>query len=976
MAQEARLLDAVRAAAKPGIWAKGVTLSRADAVACESRSAAEVVMRVKVSSRPVPWTAVLYPADLAWECNCPSAVDPCEHVVAAAIIDHQPRVEGASSGPAQAHWAHVVYRFARVEGGGLTLERCFDDGGTSRPISTPLSTLLLDPALAAKLKVEQCDLAADRLFERQPPGAWSFERLERAMRLLVDARHVLLDGAPVSVSDQAVTPRVVVADQGSDVSVTVERDPSVTEVLSAGLVRCGDTLCLMGAVEVSGALLEKLPASRVVRSAELAEFSTVTLPNMSRQMNVDVQTRRIPKVDRQLKPRIVLELRQLDSGLSVLPTLVYGNPPAARVDAGRLVFLQGCVPLRDENAEARLTAHLRDRLDLMPGRRVTVSGSDQVRLVDKLQKWDGGLGGDGSAALAPGHTLTPSFHIDSHGAVHLAFNVQGKAGQEARSVDAASVLRAWQDGVGLVPIAGGGWAPLPEAWLEEHGARVAALLAARDGQGRVAAYAGPTLLAFCEALEYPVPPSLEALRPLVEGFERIPVTALPAGIEATLRDYQRTGVSWLSFLRGAGLGAILADDMGLGKTLQAICALTGPSLVVCPTSVLPNWEAELKKFRPGLKVSVFHGSGRALDEGADVVLTSYALLRLDAAALSAKQWSTVVLDEAQAIKNPDSQVARAAFGLKGTFRVALSGTPVENRLEELWSLMHFCNPGLLGGRGEFAARVVGPVAEGRAEAAAALRARIRPFVLRRLKKDVAPELPARTESVLFVKLDERERAVYDAVHAAAKADVASLLGQGANALKALEALLRLRQAACHSALVPGQAPVPSSSKVDALLDAIATATADGHKSLVFSQWTSLLDLIEPRLHAAKIRFSRLDGSTKDRGAVTREFQGDSGPPVMLLSLKAGGTGLNLTAADHVFLVDPWWNPAVEAQAADRAHRIGQERPVNVYRLVSQGTVEERILTLQDKKRAVVEAALGGAEAGAALTRDDLLELLN
>ena len=320
-------------------------------------------------------------------------------------------------------------------------------------------------------------------------------------------------------------------------------------------------------------------------------------------------------------------------------------------------------------------------------------------------------------------------------------------------------------------------------------------------------------------------------------------------------------------------------------------------------------------------------------------------------------------------------MARAAYGLQASFRVALSGTPIENRLEELWSLMHFTNRGLLGGRKEFESRWARPVTDNQKGAAEQLRARIRPFVLRRLKRDVAPELPPRTESVRHVTLSERERAVYDAVYAATREEVVSQLEAGGSVLKALEALLRLRQAACHPALVPGQ-QARTSSKVEALVEALGTAVADGHKALVFSQWTSLLDLIEPALREAGIGFVRLDGSTSNRGEVAASFQSPDGPPVMLISLKAGATGLNLTAADHVFLVDPWWNPSVEAQAADRAHRIGQQRPVMVYRLVSQGTVEEKILHLQDKKRALFEAALGGASGAASITRADLLQLLD
>jgi SNF2 family DNA or RNA helicase len=458
---------------------------------------------------------------------------------------------------------------------------------------------------------------------------------------------------------------------------------------------------------------------------------------------------------------------------------------------------------------------------------------------------------------------------------------------------------------------------------------------------------------------------------------------LPANIHATLRDYQSRGVDWLAFLRRAGLGAVLADDMGLGKTLQTICALPeapARTLVVCPKSVVYNWAAEITRFRPGIEVATYHGPKRTLDDvrRAAVTLTTYAVLRLDAAALAAEPWDTVVLDEAQAIKNDASQTARAAFELRAPFRIALSGTPVENRLDELWSVMRFANPGLLGSRSSFQDRYSSPIAGGDADAAARLRAKIRPVVLRRLKRDVLPELPPRTDVVLHVDLEEPERVVYDAVRAAARKELAKLVADGAGVLAALEALLRLRQAACHAALVPGQRPeaFATSSKVEALLEALEDAAADGHKALVFSQWTSLLDLVEPHLREAGVRFTRLDGTTRDRGAVVDAFQADDGPPVLLASLKAGGTGLNLTAADHVFLLDPWWNPAAEDQAADRAHRIGQDRPVMVYRLVAKDTVEERILALQEKKRGLADVALGDAGQAYGITKDDLLALLD
>jgi SNF2 family DNA or RNA helicase len=415
--------------------------------------------------------------------------------------------------------------------------------------------------------------------------------------------------------------------------------------------------------------------------------------------------------------------------------------------------------------------------------------------------------------------------------------------------------------------------------------------------------------------------------------------------------------------------------MGLGKTLQALGALRGRCLVVAPTSVVPNWADEARRFRPGLRLSVYHGPGRALDPEADLTVTSYALLRLDRERLAGVDWDAVVLDESQAIKNPSSQVARAAFSLRAPFRVALSGTPVENRLEELWSQMRFLNPGLLGDEAGFRRRYARPIAAGESEPARRLRRRVRPFLLRRLKSEVAPELPPRTDVVLRCELGEKERGVYDAVRAATRNEVVRRLREGGGALEALEALLRLRQAACHPALVPGQ-EAESSAKLELLLTSLETAAADGHRALVFSQWTSLLDLVEPRLGAAGIGHLRLDGSTRDRAGVVARFRAEGGPPVLLASLKAGGTGLNLSEADHVFILDPWWNPFAEDQAADRAHRIGQERPVLVYRLVAAETVEERILELQRRKRALASLATDEAVAARELTRDDLLALLD
>jgi hypothetical protein len=898
-------------------------------------------------------------------------------VVAAAITLAQ---GGAKVATAAQTWTRLVYRFTRVENGLTVTRELLHADGRVEPLPASLQSMMAN-AQTRDLQVENGDLLADRILEKPWRGALTPERLEGLLGLLEHSRNILLEGQPVAFTRDVILPRVKVTDEGTDVVVTIHADPRVSEVVSPGVARCGEIVCRLGETALTGPWLHLLPSVRKYPATSLGELTSRVLPELAARFPIDNFSKRLPRIDRTLEPRIELQLAQMDTGLNVLPLVVYGSPAVARVDGDKLVHLGGPLPLRKESAESKLVAQLREQLGLIPGRRTTFDGPELSRFVDKLQTWRGGLTGDARKVVGSGLKLKPKFDVssvlDAFGVPRanfaLEFEVEG--GAKGVTVGADAVLRAWREGLGLVPIEGGGWAPLPQSWLDTHGARVQQLLAARTENGTVANHALPLLADLSRELEFPAPAGLEKLKPLTEGFERLPRAVLPEGVQATLRPYQQHGVDWLAFLKSAGLGGVLADDMGLGKTLQTICALEKGSLVVCPTSVLPNWKAELARFRPSLTVNSYHGPARALTD-ADITITTYAILRLDIEALATKSWRAVVLDEAQNIKNPDSQATRAAYRLKGDFKLAVTGTPLENRLEELWSLMHFANPGLLGGRGEFRDGLGERIEGGSAEATATLRKKIAPFVLRRLKRDVAPELPPRTEAVRYVTLEEKERAVYDAVFAATRKEVVSLFESGGSVMKALEALLRLRQAACHPALVPGQ-QAKTSSKVQSLVDALTTAASDGHRALVFSQWTTMLDLIEPELKAAGLTFSRLDGSTQDRGAVVTQFQANDGPTVLLMSLKAGGVGLTLTAADHVFLVDPWWNPAAEAQAADRTHRIGQDKPVFVYRLVSQGTVEERILQLQDKKRALFEAALDGQGAGAAsLTRDDLLALFD
>ncbi len=538
-----------------------------------------------------------------------------------------------------------------------------------------------------------------------------------------------------------------------------------------------------------------------------------------------------------------------------------------------------------------------------------------------------------------------------------------------RRVPLVPVLRSWLAGERLHRLDDGSLAELPERWLDRHGRALDELAEVRRAQKRLGSWHAWMAAELLEEVGERARPWLRWTAPL-RGFEGIPQRPPPPGLDATLRSYQQRGFEWLAFLRDAGLHGVLADDMGLGKTLQALAVLldsprTGPSLVVAPTSVVPSWADETARFAPDLSVAVHHGPRRGETfDGVDLVITSYGLLRRDRVALAKTPWQWVILDEAQAIKNPASGVARAARALPARHRLAMTGTPLENHLVELWSLLSFCMPGYLGSRRAFHARYAAPAAkDGTAAALGALRTRLRPFVLRRTKAEVTPELPPRTEVNVPVTLSERERRLYDRVwttyRASARGEV-SEDGLKSKALHVLDALTRLRQACCHPALLPFPEArgLVRSSKVEALLERLIPAVQAGHKALVFSQWPSLLHRVGERLDHLGVRRLLLEGATRDRGTLVRTFQEPEGPPVFLISVKAGGTGLTLTAADLVFHLDPWWNPAAEAQATDRAHRIGQTRPVTVYRLVATDTIEERVLALQRQKRALFEQTLG------------------
>jgi superfamily II DNA or RNA helicase len=483
-------------------------------------------------------------------------------------------------------------------------------------------------------------------------------------------------------------------------------------------------------------------------------------------------------------------------------------------------------------------------------------------------------------------------------------------------------------------------------------------------------------------------------RQLREAGGAMPHAALPASFRGALRPYQAQGVDWLQFLRAAGLGGVLADDMGLGKTVQTLAhlaieqaegRLTRPALIVCPTSLIPNWTMEAEKFAPSLRVLPLHGPSRkgffdAIPDH-DLVLTTYPLLTRDQEILTEQDWHAVILDEAQTIKNPNAETTRQALRLKAGQRLCLSGTPLQNHLGELWSLFDFLAPGFLGGQKAFRTRYRTPIEKhGDVDCQSRLTRRVRPFLLRRTKEEVATELPPKTEITEHIEMEPPQRAIYDgirlAMHSRVQAAIAEK-GLARSGIVILDALLKMRQACCDPRLLKLKAVEKSkaaSAKLDRLMEMLTVMLAEGRRVLLFSQFTEMLALIERRLWTEKIEYVLLTGDTKDRRTPVKRFQAGE-VPVFLISLKAGGVGLNLTAADTVIHYDPWWNPAVEDQATDRAHRIGQDKKVFVHRLVTVGTIEEKMELLKEKKRGLVASVLEAEHGGALkLTEADVEEL--
>jgi superfamily II DNA or RNA helicase len=826
--------------------------------------------------------------------------------------------------------------------------------------------------------------------------------------------------------------RVVVSGRerpdGYEVAGTLVRDAERVDLakpfmlLHSGLVFFGDHIARLeyhGAFEWISLLREQgtifVPASQaddfVSELLKQPRLPLLELPDELRYEEVSCAPR--PRLS--IKPAASWQSNRLHAKL----TFDYEGQIVAREDpVSRLVeTARRRVLLRDRAVEMAAFARLRELGWRAPSYVAPQERGSLEMLADRLPRvvevltaegWH--VEAEGKAYRAPGRfDLGVSSGIDwfeLHGAVQYGDMV-------AHLPELLAALK--RDG-GMIRLGDGSLGLLPQDWLKKYGLLAGLGTAHGDHLRFERNQVGLLDVLLSTQQEARCDEGFARLRDRLQRFSGIHPAESPAGFAGSLRPYQREGLGWLCFLCEFGFGGCLADDMGLGKTVQVLALLEarrelrqrngrelhagsggtarpnssplatriGPSLVVMPSSLVFNWKQEAARFTPRLRILDHSGSDRIRGNehfgDYDLILTTYATLRRDALDFKDVRFDYVILDEAQAIKNAASISAKAVRLLKAEHRLALSGTPIENHLGELWSLFEFLNPGMLGAASVFKLTQGGASRDPDEETRKLLARALRPFVLRRTKAQVVRDLPPKVEQTLYCELESKQRRLYDELRGHYRQALLKRIertGIARSKIQILEALLRLRQAAIHPGLLDARRLRESSAKLDMLLPRLQEALDEGHKALVFSQFTSMLDILRDRLDHDGIAYEYLDGQTKDRESPVARFQEDKSCKVFLISLKAGGLGLNLTAAQYVFLLDPWWNPAVEAQAVDRAHRIGQTNRVIAYRLIARNTIEERVLELQDSKRALAEAIIG-ADGGLMrnLGREDLERLLS
>ena len=948
----------LQSALSPSVRSRGASLAREGKFFLESQSNEEWRIQVAVPGQVVNRTVQLWPEDEDAYCDCKDRDDPCVHIAACLVRAKAGQFDERDAQTTSSDTEGLVRYVFSEENGALALERRVRFQGQEHRIAQSLVSLVgaLQSGRSVPFRVQasQADFGVELALQGHLRGPLKKERVAAILKALEASATLTFQDQPIRASGQPEKATLEIS--GTPLSgyrLSIHATTGTTRFFNNGIALINGVLRPSTEVPLSSEDLELLRSDAPLQGRTALHFFSEVLPRLQGRLHILAKDPLPECVD--LSPSWSISANAVDTTRVLLaPRIVYGSPPLAEVTSeGTLHFLQTLsdpIPIRHPDAERKLFLQFRSRTGVHASSEIRLTPSAAQEWLERFENFR--TEGDDTQSLLEPQTLHFQVEWPVNGDPILVSNLPLRG-------SSTDWVQQFQKGETILPLQSGGFARMPEDFMERFGGLFSEIY---DKKRNPAQRNLSHQLLRAELAPSESGHDFSRLRSWIDSQTPLPPVSLPKDLTASLRAYQEEGVRWLHFLKTLELGGILADDMGLGKTLQTICILDSDSLVIAPTSVLHSWKDQIEKFRPGLNVQWYHGKDRKpFTPGSGVVLTSYALARLNPELFQNHAWSVLVLDEAQIVKNPESQTRTSLAKINARTRFLLSGTPVENRFLDLWSLFDLALPGALGDSKSFENRL-------HSSEGPRLRSRFRPFLLRRMKSAVAQELPPKTETVLTVELSSEERAVYDSL-------LTGFHPENLKTLELLEKILRLRQACNHLALLdPARSGTPS-SKLSLLTSVVEDSLEQGHQILIFSQWTKLLDEVQQIFRKHLIPFDRLDGATRDRKRIVDDFQSGTSAPVLLMSLKAGGVGLNLTQADHVILLDPWWNPAAEQQATDRAHRIGQTRPVLIQRLIAEGTIEERVLALQDVKRAHLASVLEDTPAEMEMDRSDFLDLL-
>lgn len=971
-----KYLEEFRDLVDESLWSEAVMLSRTADISswCEGES---VFITIRHQNEKKASRIQFSLNELYYVSDCRCEDDPCLHLLTASILGNAKWDEIKSSTSelvSKNSPPHLAY-YLTFNNSDLSIQRYIVGSDTKKVFNESLVEYI-GGVSSGRIKQEMPlvsteDYSIDKSLGLGKKNLVLNEFYNEALFALSKLSHVYFNDAKVRVSDYPELYYLNFLLEANGLKLKALESSNSTIRIELGVINWKLKLPEQYEVYLKKEILiptEDIPAFLRDKLPLLEKYFIVSPPEGSWPEIIDAE------------PRLVFFTEEIDSAYAVnaqihygvcnneAPLLMIDKLSTSRASSGASVKLGGSstnkIVRRDYKKEKELENELYKFSNLSLGEKRVFSGDQAVYFTEKLK--DKEVIGEAHRKYLLTDDLLPSVQLnEENNEIDIVFKTKdGNIG-----LDFDSVRRRFNEGSSFIELPSGSWAMLPKDFLSKS-------IPLLELEGSAFHEAETKSNKIKRAL---------FLSPLIENVDEDIIRRVfnvrsnlnaesksyyvPDGI--SLRSYQKEGVSWVKERQQIDdMGVLLADDMGLGKTFQTLSSLTFPALIIVPTSLLSQWADDIKNWYPSLSFNLYHGSDRVWNDSAEITLSTYGILRNESEKFSEKLFSMIVLDEIQTIKNPLSNVSEAVRSLKANFRLGLSGTPIENSILDLWSVFSFIQAGLLPEPERL--QKITETGDG----LNLIRKVLSNFILRRKKKDVLKDLPEKTEIVVPCLMSEEEREFYNKLLISAKDEAEKYFSNKTNKMSLFEKLLRLRQICVHSSLT-GHGSISNSSKIEIVLDYLERITESNHKVLLFSQWTSALDIIEPLITSKICKALRIDGSTRDRQGVIEKFKTESDYQVLLLSLKAGGVGLNLTVADHVIFLDPWWNPAVEKQAEDRIHRIGQLNPVCIYRMIVKDSIEEKILELHKRKSALSEALLEGSISGSTvLSEQDIRFLLS